>query len=802
MIKKSVFVTMLFLLGIVSIVMAVDSPSFVANSSDTQPDRAAARTDNSDTATRQELVILARQTQQEGIDQLKTSFAIYFSIAGGLLILIALTGIFLILKFNQKSRMSIRQARQITRELIQASGQAHDLAVGASHVSNDIQQVYQKARDFEDRIETKITNLYSEIFKKLENSELDRRKIDSDIQEKGRQLMSALICQSDKQIKQIRKELSGLKELVASSREIISQMEEKKTLFNSLAPELNEKILEARQTEEVLLASALTKSDQKIKELEAKSRDLDDQACYLDEKAQQVQARCQSILNDVIGEIDAKSRDVLRQLEERTAILGSMTPDLDEKILQAREIGEVLLTTAITETDHKIKELESRSREMDEQAHHLDEKAQQVQARCQSLLDEVMKELDSRSRETLDQLKESTAILNLMNPVVDEKIHQVRETGEALLTSAISESDEKIKALEAKSRALNDQAHHLDEKALQVQERCHLLLNQVIDEADKKIQEIEGRARDLLENLVTRTEATIQESQDKGNHLLSDLIIESDKQRSINELWTQGKQAEQNRDLDLAIQCWEDLLRIEPGYYRAHNSLGSCLARLAGKKFGPESVRLLEQACGHFEQAVAMKPDYAEALNNWGIVLKNLARTKEPKEADLLLAHACEKYKMSLSIKPDNHEAMNNWGVALLNRAQYKNEKEADTLLQEACQKYDMALEVKPDNYKTLHNWGNALLKMARHKTGRQKDKLLHQAREKYLAAENLKQGISAYNLACIGALQVVEDECRKWLKIGEKKGTLEIREKALQDDVFAGISDKDWFKTIRWKGE
>ena len=42
------------------------------------------------------------------------------------------------------------------------------------------------------------------------------------------------------------------------------------------------------------------------------------------------------------------------------------------------------------------------------------------------------------------------------------------------------------------------------------------------------------------------------------------------------------------------------------------------------------------------------------------------------------------------------------------------------------------------------------------------------------------------------------EKECREWLKVGEKAGTLVTREHAMADDDLASVRGKEWFKEIK----
>ena len=156
---------------------------------------------------------------------------------------------------------------------------------------------------------------------------------------------------------------------------------------------------------------------------------------------------------------------------------------------------------------------------------------------------------------------------------------------------------------------------------------------------------------------------------------------------------------------------------------------------------------------------------------------------------------ACEKYARIVMIKPDMHEVWYNWGTTLLAQAEKKEGAEADRLFKESYEKYQKAVEIKPDMHEAWNNWGTALLAQAKKKEGDEKEKLLREAREKYLNAERK----DAYNLACIAAIEGNEEECRKWLKVGEEAGSLPTREYAMSDEDLRPYWDKDWFKEIRW---
>jgi hypothetical protein len=71
-------------------------------------------------------------------------------------------------------------------------------------------------------------------------------------------------------------------------------------------------------------------------------------------------------------------------------------------------------------------------------------------------------------------------------------------------------------------------------------------------------------------------------------------------------------------------------------------------------------------------------------------------------------------------------------------------------------------------------------------------------------AYRSYTRGIAAYNLACIYGNNLLndEEECKKWLKVGEETGRLLTQERAMKEKDFGDFRNKDSFKQIRWKGE
>jgi tetratricopeptide (TPR) repeat protein len=170
-------------------------------------------------------------------------------------------------------------------------------------------------------------------------------------------------------------------------------------------------------------------------------------------------------------------------------------------------------------------------------------------------------------------------------------------------------------------------------------------------------------------------------------------------------------------------------------------------------------------------------------------------------ESDKLFSEACEKFRKVAEIKPNLPENYYNWGSTLFEWARRKETTESDKLFGEACEKFKKGIEIKPDKdaYKL---YGNALLNWANKKSGVERKKLLGEAIIELQKTEELSRGAAAYNLGCAYCFLGDEEECRKWLKIGEEAGTLPTRDYAMGDEDLKLYWGKEWFKAIRWGGE
>ena len=94
-----------------------------------------------------------------------------------------------------------------------------------------------------------------------------------------------------------------------------------------------------------------------------------------------------------------------------------------------------------------------------------------------------------------------------------------------------------------------------------------------------------------------------------------------------------------------------------------------------------------------------------------------------------------------------------------------------------------------------MPNAGKSSLFNALSKAGAEADALYEQARTKLMHAEALKEGASAYNLACIASLRGREEECRDWLHVAQRCGTLPDRLQLESDTDLDTMRDKPWFQ-------
>ena len=206
-------------------------------------------------------------------------------------------------------------------------------------------------------------------------------------------------------------------------------------------------------------------------------------------------------------------------------------------------------------------------------------------------------------------------------------------------------------------------------------------------------------------------------------------------------------------------------VELTPNDHEVLNNWGNALFEQAKRKEGTEAASFVAEACAKYARAVELDSNCHAALNGWGVAIYWMAEREEKKTAIRLFAEACSKYARAVELKPDGYEVLNNWGNALLAQAQRNGGEVAELLFAEACGKYARAVELKRDFDDALSNWGGALIVQAGYKSPPESDHLLSEARQKLEAAEAVKPGAGAYNLACLAALRGDVDEAVSWLR-------------------------------------
>ena len=202
---------------------------------------------------------------------------------------------------------------------------------------------------------------------------------------------------------------------------------------------------------------------------------------------------------------------------------------------------------------------------------------------------------------------------------------------------------------------------------------------------------------------------------------------------------------------------------------------------------------LFWEAIKKYTEAARIKPDDHAAYYNWGNALADLARLKGEEE---LFWEAFKKYAEAVRINPDYHEAYNNWGNTLADLAKLKGEKEH---FQEAFKKYAEALRIKPDKHEVYKNWGIGLMNLAS-LTG--DNNFLEEASEKLLKAEEIMEGLGAFNLACIASLRKESEKCRSWLAKAQETGHLPSLKEINEESDFNNVRNENWFKEFLSKLE
>ncbi|MBW8002435.1 MAG: hypothetical protein FVQ80_10505 [Planctomycetes bacterium] len=325
---------------------------------------------------------------------------------------------------------------------------------------------------------------------------------------------------------------------------------------------------------------------------------------------------------------------------------------------------------------------------------------------------------------------------------------------------AAKEAARDAKEAVKEAREAGKEAKAARDKAQEWERKAKDEFDRVDKEVKEKLEEINTKAKETLDAIKAEAKAGQEEIEKTSRKQQDESSKEFERQRKVSELFNKGLMATEAKDYETAIDCNRQIVEEQKEYKNpyVYNNWGTSLLRLANLKKGTEAEGLLRQAIEKYQEAIEIKRDFCDPYYGWGCVLRELAEHKKGKDAEELCNQAIGKHQKALKIDPDYFDAYNSWSYALMCLAKLKGGKDAKDLLK--------------------------------------------QAEEKLLKAESLKIGSGAYNLACLYALRGDEENCKKWLKVGEDKGTLFTRDEAMKDEDLKIVRGQAWFKKIKWQGE
>ena len=172
--------------------------------------------------------------------------------------------------------------------------------------------------------------------------------------------------------------------------------------------------------------------------------------------------------------------------------------------------------------------------------------------------------------------------------------------------------------------------------------------------------------------------------------------------------------------LNDAIAQYEEALRLQPSYIEAHNNLGQALSEIPGR---------LNDAIAQYHEALRLRPDYADAHNNLGSALAKIPgrlndSIKQYEEALRLkpglagahynlglawthmpgrLSDAIAQYEEAVRLQPDYVEARNNLGLAW---------SQTPGRFRDAIAQFQEAVRLRPDYAEAHNNLGGAWAKI------------------------------------------------------------------------------------------
>jgi tetratricopeptide (TPR) repeat protein len=160
-------------------------------------------------------------------------------------------------------------------------------------------------------------------------------------------------------------------------------------------------------------------------------------------------------------------------------------------------------------------------------------------------------------------------------------------------------------------------------------------------------------------------------------------FIEEVEANKWRELYNQGHSAMEYGNTTLAIELFNEVLKIKPDMLEAHVNLGFCY-RLKGDK---------EKQIYHFEQALKLSPDSADINFNLGLAYDD----------SKMYPQAIERFNKTIKLKSDYKDAYFNLGTTYYRQSKYTDSIKA----------FEKAVELSPNWLEARLNLGSSYLKVS-----------------------------------------------------------------------------------------
>lgn len=163
------------------------------------------------------------------------------------------------------------------------------------------------------------------------------------------------------------------------------------------------------------------------------------------------------------------------------------------------------------------------------------------------------------------------------------------------------------------------------------------------------------------------------------------------KSKNAKDWYQEGAKYQSSKQYKEAINCYQEVIRLDPQYFDACYNLGYSLASLARSEL---SESLFMDACEIFEKASQLKPDHYRTFADWGHVLTDLAYIREDISSNEEAIRIYNKFEEELKkhdITAEQHLdipfAYIEWGYTLYRMGNMKEE-----LFDEALMKKPMEM--------------------------------------------------------------------------------------------------------------